>query len=112
MPKPWVLTRHAEAALRDIAIWTVGTFGKRQAEAYAEDLIEKCQALADGIAISRDCRRLIDPDLPEDLRFARSGQHFVVFVDGPDRLIVVDFLHVRSDLPAGLAALGEGRSEG
>ena len=108
MPKPWVLTRQAEAALKDIATWTVETFGKRQAEAYAEDLIEKCQALANGTAPSRDCRRLIDPALPENLRYARSGQHYVVFIDAPDRMVVVDVLHVRMDLPARLAALGEG----
>ena len=111
MPKPWVLTRQAEGALKDIAIWTVETFGKRQAEAYAEDLIEKCQALADGAAGSRDCRRLIEADLPEALRFARSGQHYIVFIDAPDRMIVIDFLHVRVDLPARLAALGDGSAQ-
>ncbi|MDO8986378.1 type II toxin-antitoxin system RelE/ParE family toxin [Cypionkella sp.] len=111
MPKPWVLTRQAEAALKDIAIWTVETFGKRQADAYAEDLIEKCQELADGAAPSRDCRRLVDSALPEDLRYARSGQHYVVFVAAPARMIVVDFLHVRTDILARLAALGEGDME-
>ena len=50
MAKQWVLTRQAKAALKDIAVWTVETFGRRQADAYAEDLIEKCQALADGAA--------------------------------------------------------------
>ena len=110
MAKPWVLTRQAEAALKDIAIWTVETFGRRQADAYAEDLIEKCQALADGAAPSKDCRRLVDPARPENLRYARSGQHYVVFIAAPDRMIVVDFLHVRMDLPARLAALGEGDS--
>jgi len=108
MPKPWVLTRQAEAALKDIAVWTVETFGRRQADAYAEDLIEKCQALADGAAPSKDCRRLVDPALSENLRYARSGQHYVVFIAGTDRMIIVDFLHVRMDLPARLAALGEG----
>ncbi|MEI2670654.1 MAG: hypothetical protein V9G13_05905 [Marmoricola sp.] len=48
--------------------------------------------------------------LPENLRYARSGQHYVVFIAAPDRMIVVDFLHVRMDLPARLAALGEGDS--
>ncbi|MBE2274835.1 MAG: type II toxin-antitoxin system RelE/ParE family toxin [Rhodobacteraceae bacterium] len=105
--RPWVLTQQAQAALRDIAAWTVETFGRRQADAYAEDLIEKCQALAQGQAASRDCRRLVDPALPEDLRFARAGQHYVVFIDAPDRMIVVDFLHIRMDLPARLAALGD-----
>lgn len=110
MSKQWILTRQAEAALKDIAVWTVETFGRRQADAYADDLIEKCQALADGSAPSKDCRRLVDPTLPENLRYARSGQHYVVFVDGPGRMIVVDLLHVRMDLPARLAALGEGDS--
>jgi plasmid stabilization system protein ParE len=108
MAKAWVLTRQAEAALKDIAVWTVETFGRRQADAYAEDLIEKCQALADGTAPFKDCRRLVDPVLHENLRYARSGQHYVVFIADPDRMIVVDFLHVRMDLPARLAALGEG----
>lgn len=107
MSRPWLLTRQAEAALRDIAIWTVQTFGTRQADAYAEDLIEKCQALADRTTASRDCRTLIDPALPENLRFARSGQHFVIIIDEPDRMVVVDFLHVRADLPARLTALGD-----
>jgi toxin ParE1/3/4 len=111
MRKPWVLTRQAEAALEDIAIWTVETFGKRQAEAYAEDLIETCQALSDGAAPSRDCRRLVDPALPENLRFARSGQHYVIFMASPERMVIVDFLHVRMDLPARLAGLGEGETE-
>ena len=66
------------------------------------------RSLADGAAPSKDCRRLVDPSLPENLRYARSGQHYVVFIAGPDRMIVVDFLHVRMDLPARLAALGEG----
>jgi plasmid stabilization system protein ParE len=47
----------------------------------------------------------IDPTLPEHLRFARAGQHFVVFVDYPEQVIIVDFLHSRSDLPRRLAAL-------
>ncbi len=35
MPKLWRLTRAAEASLIDIARWTVGTYGLRQAAAYA-----------------------------------------------------------------------------
>ena len=95
MPKPWRLTRAAEASLRDIARWTRETFGPRQAEAYAEDLIAVCRAIAASTAQSRDCRRLIDPDLPEDLRFARCGQHFVGFLEEPDQVIIVEFLHAQ-----------------
>lgn len=105
MSKPWRLTRAAEASLIDIARWTVETFGPRQADAYEEDLIATCHDIAAGTALSQDCRRLIDPDLAEDLRFSRCGQHFIVFVEDPDQVIIIDFLHSRSDLPGKLAAL-------
>lgn len=107
MPRSWRLTRQAEASLVEIARWTQETFGPRQAAAYEEDLIARCVAIAAGTAMSQDCRRLIDPDLPEDLRLARAGQHFVIFVEDPDQVIIIDFLHARSDLPRRLAALGE-----
>lgn len=107
MPKPWRLTRQAERSLVDIARWTIETFGPRQATAYETDLIARCQAVADGAAPSQSCRRLIDPDLPEDLRFTRCGQHFIMFVDYPEAVIVIDFLHARSDLHGKLARLGD-----
>ncbi|MET3791773.1 type II toxin-antitoxin system RelE/ParE family toxin [Aquamicrobium terrae] len=107
MPRPWRLTRQAEASLVEIARWTHETFGPRQAAAYEDDLIARCIAISAGTAMSQDCRRLIDPDLPEDLRFARAGQHFVVFVEDAEQVIIIDFLHARSDLPRRLAALGE-----
>lgn len=109
MPKPWRLTRQAERSLVEIARWTFQTFGPRQAEAYEADLIARCVAIAAGEAPSQDCRRLIDPDLVDDLRFTRVGQHFIVFVDMPDQVIIVDVLHSRSDLPRRLAALGAPR---
>lgn len=105
MPRPWRLTRAAEAALTDIARWTADTFGPRQAAAYEDDLIATCEGLAAGTVQSFDCRRLIAPELPEDLRFARAGQHFIVFLDTPDQVIIVDILHSRSDLPRRIADL-------
>ena len=103
MPKPWRLTRAAEASLIDIARWTVETFGSRQAAAYEEDLITSCRNIAAGEAKTQDCRRLIDPYLQEDLRFARAGQHFVIFIEDADQVIIVDILHGRADLPRRLA---------
>jgi plasmid stabilization system protein ParE len=105
MPKPWRLTRAAESSLIDIARWTFETFGPRQAGAYEADLIATCRDIAAGTALSQDCRRLIDPDLAENLRFARCGQHFVIFVEDAEQVIIIDFLHSRSDLPGKLAAL-------
>lgn len=105
--KPWRLTRRAETSLVEIARWTFATFGPRQADAYEADLIARCAAIAAGAAPSQDCRRLIDPDLPEDLRFTRCGEHFIVFIENAAEVIVVDVVHARSDLPRRLAELGE-----
>lgn len=105
MSKTWRLTRTAEASLVDIATWTLATFGPRQAAAYEEDLILRCEEIASGSAMTQDCRQIIDPALPENLRFARAGQHFVVFVEDDAQIIIIDFLHSRSDLPRRLAAL-------
>jgi len=103
--KPWRLTRQAEASLVDIALWTHETFGPRQAEAYEADLIDRCEAVARGEVPWQSCRKVIDPRLAEDLRFTRCGAHLIVFVDEPDQVIVVDFLHGRRDLPARLVNL-------
>ncbi|MGU3496390.1 type II toxin-antitoxin system RelE/ParE family toxin [Xanthobacteraceae bacterium A53D] len=103
--RPWRLTRSAEAGLVEIARWTHDTFGPRQAAAYEDDLIAACQAIAAGRARTHDCRLLVAADLPEDLRFTRCGQHFVVFIDAPEQVIIVDFLHGRSDLPQRLVSL-------
>lgn len=110
MPRPWRLTRQAEASLVEIARWTLETFGPRQAEAYEDDLIARCNEIAKGTAQSQDCRRLISADLPEDLRFTRSGQHFIVFIEDATQVIIVDFLHSRADLPGKLAALPDPKS--
>ncbi|WP_412545430.1 hypothetical protein [Maricaulis sp. MIT060901] len=51
------------------------------------------------------CRTLV-----EDLRFVRSGQHFIVFIDYETDVVIVDFLHARSNLDRHLADLA-GRGE-
>mgnify|MGYP003670547916 CR=1 FL=1 len=105
MIRRWRLTRQAEDSLAEIADWTYATFGTRQAEAYAADLIGTCREVAAGHAITRPCRHLAGSGVPEDLRYVRCGQHYVVFVEAPDQISIVDFLHVRVDLPGKLAAL-------
>jgi toxin ParE1/3/4 len=111
MPKPWRLTKAAEASLVDIARWTIASFGPRQAAAYEDDLIARCNAIASGTAPSQDCRRIIDPDLPENLRFARAGQHFVIFIGDAEKVVIIDFLQSRADLPRQLAALSPTKTD-
>ncbi len=108
MSRPWRLTPLAEERLVDIALWTIDTFGAVQADLYEAELLERCEAIARGRAPVRDCSVLLGGDAPSGLRFARAGEHFVVFLETPDEVVIVDFLHSRSDLPARLAALRGG----
>ena len=97
------LTRRAEASLVEIAKWTIEQFGVKQADLYEAELLTRCQAILNGQAHSRSCAVLVDD--AADLRFARAGEHFLVFLDQPDEVIIVDILHTRSDLPRHVTAL-------
>lgn len=97
------LTRRAEASLVEIAKWTIEQFGLKQADLYEAELLTRCQAILNGQAHSRSCAVLVDE--AADLRFARAGEHFLVFLDRPDEVIIVDILHSRSDLARHVAAL-------
>lgn len=103
MSRSFRLTRRAEASLLEIAKWTIANFGPKQAEVYEAELLERCQAILNGQAHSRSCAVLVDD--AADLRFARAGEHFLVFLDHPDAVIIVDILHSHSDLPRHVAAL-------
>tara|TARA_B100001146_G_C16118460_1_gene406883 strand:- start:309 stop:644 length:336 start_codon:yes stop_codon:yes gene_type:complete len=103
MSRSFRLTRRAEASLVEIARWTIETFGLRQAERYEAELLDRCEAILNGQAHSRSCAALVDD--AADLRFIRAGEHFVVFLEQPDELVIVDVLHSRSDLPSHVAAL-------
>lgn len=103
MSRPFRLTRRAEDSLIDIARWTLETFGPRQAELYEAELIERCRSVADGRAHSRSCAVLVEG--AEDLRYLRAGEHFLVFLDRTEEIIIVDILHSRSDLPRHIARL-------
>ena len=110
MTRSWRLTLHAEAALIDIAYWTIETFGARQADIYETQLIARCEAIAAREIPGQDCAILAEGLRPGEMCFARAGQHFVVYLDQPDEVVILDFLHGRVDLPRHLAALsGQGR---
>ena len=98
----------AEYSLVEIARWTIKSFGVRQAEIYETELISRCEAIASGQAHSRSCSILVDD--AADLRYLRAGEHFLVFLDRSDEVIIVDILHSRSDLPRHIAALTALRS--
>ncbi|MCA1776997.1 MAG: type II toxin-antitoxin system RelE/ParE family toxin [Loktanella sp.] len=104
------LTRRAEASLTEIARWTIENFGLRQAESYEAELLDRCEGILNGEAHSQSCAVLMDD--VEDLRFIRAGEHFLVFLEQPDEVIIVDILHSRCDLPHHVAALIALKNEG
>ena len=110
MSRSFRLTRRAENSLVDIARWTISTFGPQQADIYEAELLLRCQLIVNGQAHSRSCTSLVDD--AADLRFCRAGEHFLVFLDQRDEVIIVDILHSRSDLPRHVAALGALKGEG
>lgn len=103
MTRPFRLTRRAESSLVEIAHWTIDKFGPHQADLYEQELIARCQAIAEGRAASRSCSILVEDAV--DLRYVRAGEHFLVYLDQPDSVIIIDILHSRCDLPRHVSAL-------
>lgn len=110
MSRSFRLTRRAEASITEIARWTIENFGLRQAELYEAELLSRCEGILSGQAHSRSCAVLVDEAV--DLRFVRAGEHFLIFLDKPDEVIIVDILHSRSDLPRHVIALTALKNEG
>lgn len=103
MSRSFRLTHRAEDSLVEIARWTIDNFGTRQADIYEAELLSRCEMNVNGQAHSRSCSILVDD--AADLRYLRAGEHFLVFLDRTEEVIIVDILHSRSDLPRHIAAL-------
>ena len=96
--KPFVFSDRAEASFESILEWTFENYGGRQLDKYRDILLERCRAIGQGSALHQSCRVMFADDLREDLRFARAGNHFVIFVESADEVQIVDFLHQSADI--------------
>ena len=107
--KTWRLTLHAEERITEIALWTTGRFGRRQAIIYQDELIDRLNRLARGEPPhARSCDILMCGRYSvKGLTYARQGQHFIIMRETADRIDVLDFLHVSADLPMHIAKLAE-----
>lgn len=110
MSRSFRLTKRAEQSLIEIARWTIDSFGERQAEIYESELVARCEAIGEGRVHARSVAALV-PDEPEAERlfYTRAGEHFIVWLEPENdassdmHVIIIDFLHGRSDLPSRLA---------
>lgn len=96
------ITERAYGSLVEIALWTFETFGARQAQKYRQELLTKCQGIAQGVVAHRSCRLAFEADLGADLRIAVCGRHYVIFTETERMVRVVDFLHQSADIAARL----------
>jgi len=107
--KIWRLTLHAEQRIADIALWTIGRFGRHQAIIYQEELIDRLNRLANSEPPkARSCDVLMQgKHSATGLTYYRQGQHFIIMRETAERIDVLDFLHASSDLPMHIARLTE-----
>jgi toxin ParE1/3/4 len=98
MKRDFVLSDRAARSFREIGIYTRDRFGREQMRFYLDGLLMRCQAIAEGTAHHQSCRAVFADDLREDLRFARAGSHYVIFVETEAEVRIVDFLHQSADV--------------
>ena len=89
----------------DIGAWTEDKFGARQSDKYLNQMIADCHAICTGRASAQPCLGVFGDDLPDDIRFGRSGRHFIIFVETAAEIVIVDFLHQSSDIGGKLGNL-------
>lgn len=99
----WRLTPQAEESLAEIAEWTARQFGRRQALAYGDALIDRINGLAAGLLPhGRPCAALFRGEPDEQalagLLYCREGSHYLIFRQTAETLIVLDILHGSMDL--------------
>jgi toxin ParE1/3/4 len=92
------ISDRAARSLDRIASFSKDAFGSIRGDRYIADLLRRCRTVADGKAQHQSCRRHFAEDLREDLRFTRSGRHYIIFIDTPTETLIVDFIHQSADI--------------
>ncbi|MCE8000873.1 MAG: type II toxin-antitoxin system RelE/ParE family toxin [Rhodobiaceae bacterium] len=82
---------------------TVESFGPRQADLCEQELLDRCAAIANGTAQSRDCSVLAPQG--QGMSYACAGEPFLIHIETAETFIIIDVLHSRSDLPTRIARL-------
>jgi toxin ParE1/3/4 len=96
--KDLIFSDRAARSFQQIAEYSRERYGRDRGAAYLDQLIGRCDALTRGEVPFRDCRDVFAPDLRTDLRFARAGRHFIIFMEMVTRVLIVDFIHQSADV--------------
>lgn len=100
-----IFTPFAELQLDEILSWTFEEFGPQQADKYENELINRCLAIAEGIAATQNCSVILPSGAASSLHFGRAGQHIIVFMETSDAIVIVSLLHSKSNLAAQIETL-------
>ena len=99
MTRPYILTKAAEADLREVIRYTRHQWGAAQARRYVGQLQNCAEALAAGDGRHRDMG-----DLHPGLRMLHCEHHYIFCLPRPDApALIVAILHERMDLLARVA---------
>ncbi len=98
MKKYYVLTKSAEADLREITRYTLEQWGAAQCSAYIADIEQKAEALATGKGAFQEMSALIP-----NLRVVLSGKHYIFCLPQQNApAIILAILHEKMDVVARL----------
>jgi toxin ParE1/3/4 len=96
--KRFSLSRRAEGSLDSIGAFSRETFGKTRGDVYVATLLDRCRKIAAGQMPNQSCHSQFGEDLRANLRFARSGRHFIIFIETATEFVIVDFIHQSADI--------------
>jgi len=98
LTRSYIVTKDAEADLRDITEYTVEKWGAAQCRTYTAELEKAAEAIAKGEGVFKDMNSVLP-----GLRVATCGKHYIFCVpqqDAPSLILAI--LHERMDLIARL----------
>lgn len=94
MSRAYVLTKSAEADLKEIIAYTKAQFGVTQCRNYIEEIERNAEAVANGRGHFKEMHTLIP-----NLRVALSGKHYIFCLPQHNApAIILAILHERMDV--------------
>lgn len=98
MKKSYILTKSAEADLREITRYTLEQWGAAQCSSYIADIEQKAEAVATGKGFFKEM-----PALMPNLRVVLSGKHYIFCLPQQNApALILAILHERMDVVARL----------
>jgi plasmid stabilization system protein ParE len=96
--KSYLLTKQAEADLREITLYTLKQWGKLQCNSYIAELEKKAEDVATGKGFYKEI-----PALLPNLRVVLAGKHYIFCLPQENSpALILAILHEKMDLVARL----------